>query len=191
MSFRRDPAKTSATYEDVLAAPEHLVAEILDGELVLSPRPAPRHALAGSVIGSDLGSRFHGPSGGGGSGGWWILFEPELHFGEDILVPYQAGWLRTRLPKIPDDAFFTLAPDWICEVLSPSTARRDRVQKLARYAREKISHAWLVDPIARTVEVLGLEGERWVLLGNHGGDEKVRLAPFQAVELELSRWWGD
>ena len=122
-----------ATYEDVLNAPENKVAEILDGELFLSPRPAPRHAAAASSLGGRVGGPFDG--GIGGPGGWWILDEPELHFGEHVLVPDLAGWRRERMPAIPDVAFFTLAPDWVCEVLSPSTARIDRGEKLPIYAR--------------------------------------------------------
>jgi Uma2 family endonuclease len=114
-----DRTRKPATYADVLAAPDHVVAEILDGELHLSPRPAPRHAAASSGLGGAL----HGPfdRGRGGPGGWRILDEPELHLGADVVVPDLAGWRRTRLPRLPDEAYFTLAPDWICEVVSPST----------------------------------------------------------------------
>jgi Uma2 family endonuclease len=116
-----------ATYEDVLNAPENKVAEILDGELILSPRPAPRHAVASSALVGTL----HGPFDGarGGPGGWWILGEPELHLGDAIAVPDLAGWRRGRMPSIPEEAFFSLAPDWVCEVLSPSTERIDRSRK--------------------------------------------------------------
>src|SRR2546429_8808185 len=126
------PVKRRATYDDVLQVPPHRVAEIVDGDLHVSPRPASRHALAASVLGSGLGPPYHG--GRGGPGGWWILFEPELHLAEDVLVPDLAGWRRTRLPAMPETAYFTLVPDWICEVLSPATARLDRQKKLAVYA---------------------------------------------------------
>jgi Uma2 family endonuclease len=119
-----------ATYEDVLSAPENKVAEILDGELFLSPRPSPRHSVASSYLRGAL-VPFDGQE---GPGGWWILFEPELHFGEDVVVPDLGGWRRERLPAIPDTAFFSLAPDWVCEVLSPSTERIDRGRKLRIYA---------------------------------------------------------
>ncbi len=182
------PARRHATYEDLLAVPEHLVAEIVDGELVTSPRPAPRHANAASVLTIGIGGPFHLGS-GGGPGGWWIIVEPELHMGPDVLVPDLAGWRRERMPVFPDAAFFDLAPDWVCEVLSPVTGRLDRVRKLPIYAREQVRHAWLVDPILRTLEVLRREGAQWVLVATHGGDDKVRAEPFEAVELPLSVLW--
>src|SRR5712692_2715228 len=113
--------KKPATYEDILRLPENVVGEIIDGELVVSPRPAVGHARASSVLGNKLGPPFD--TGGGGPGGWWILPEIELHFRADVLVPDLAGWRRTRMPKLPPprEPFITLAPDWLCEVLSPST----------------------------------------------------------------------
>ena len=117
-----------ATYDDVLAAPPNKVGEILDGELFLSPRPEPRHAVASSALGMALGNPFH--HGSGGPGGWWILFEPELHLRRDVMVPDLASWRRERMPRLPSTAGFELAPDWECVVLSPSTARIDRTRKL-------------------------------------------------------------
>jgi Uma2 family endonuclease len=184
---RPDRFKRPATYEDLLQVPDHLVAEILDGELHTSPRPAPRHASATSGIGGIL----HGPfdRGRGGPGGWRILDEPELHLGDDVLVPDLAGWRRERLPSLPETACFVLAPDWICEVVSPSTASIDRVKKLRIYAREGVGHAWIVDPLARTLEVLRLDGAQWVILATAGGEEIVRAEPFDALDLELSQLW--
>ena len=109
------PVKRRATYEDLLQVPPHRVAEIVHGDLHVSPRPASRHALAASVLGFELGPPFD--HGRGGPGGWWILFEPEQHFGDDVLAPNLAGWQRERMPEFPDTAFFTLAPDWLCEVV--------------------------------------------------------------------------
>ena len=187
------PAETEtmkrATYEDVLNAPEDKVAEILDGELVLSPRPAPRHAVAASVLGMALGNPFH--QGAGGPGGWWILDEPELHFGEEIAVPDLAGWRRDRMPAIPDEAFFTLAPDWVCEVLSPSTERVDRGKKLKAYAAAGVTHAWLVKPSDRTLEVLRLRDAAWTIVAVWEDTAVVRAEPFEAVDLELGRLWAD
>jgi Uma2 family endonuclease len=181
-------AKRRATYEDLLRVPDHEVAEILDGELHVSPRPGSRHALAASRLGSELGGPFD--RGRGGPGGWWILDEPELHFGEEVLVPDLAGWRRERLPEFPDTAAFTLAPDWVCEVASPSTERLDRAKKMPAYAREGVPHFWLVNPLARTLEVYRLAEGRWVLLGTHEGDARVRAEPFDAVELELGGLWA-
>lgn len=168
--------------------PDHLIAEILDGELYATPRPALRHALAGSRLGSEIGGPFD--RGRGGPGGWWILYEPELHLGADIVVPDFAGWRRQRLPAIPPEPFLTLAPDWACEIVSPTTETIDRGRKLALYAREQVSHLWMLNPLAETLEVYRLESGRWVLLATHAGDTTVRAEPFEAIELDLYRLWG-
>jgi Uma2 family endonuclease len=184
-----DRRRRPATYADLLAVPDHLVAEILDGELYTSPRPAPRHADAGSGLGGALRGPFD--RGRGGPGGWRILFEPELHLGRDILVPDLAGWRRERMPRLPDEAFFAMPQDWVCEVLSPSTAAMDRVKKLAIYAREQVTHAWLVDPLAQTLEVLRLEGGRWTIVSTWAGATTVRAEPFDALELDLTLLWDE
>lgn len=179
--------RPAATYEDLLAVPDHLVAEILDGELYTSPRPAPRHADASTGLGGALRGPFD--RGRGGPGGWRILSEPELHLGPDVIVPDLAGWRRERLPQLPAEAYFPTAPDWVCEVVSPSTAAIDRVKKLAIYARESVSHAWLVDPIAQTVEVFRLDAGRWTLVGTWAGTDLVRAEPFEALDLDLTLLW--
>jgi Uma2 family endonuclease len=183
------PARRPATYDDLLRVPPHRVAEIVDGDLHVSPRPAFRHALASSALGADLWAPFH--RGRGGPGGWWLLFEPELHLGPDVLVPDLAGWRRERMPQLPDVASCTLAPDWICEVVSPSTEGLDRAKKMPTYARESVGHLWLVSPLARTLEVYRLSQGRWLLLATHEGTARVRAEPFEAVELELATLWGE
>ena len=184
-------ARRRATYQDVVEAPEHLVAELIDGELITSPRPASPHALAASAMSMDL-SPFHQPPGAAGKpGGWWILYEPELHFGDDVLVPDLAGWRRKRMPEFPNVAWFAQAPDWACEALSPSTRSLDRDRKMPIYAREGIGHLWLVDPLARTLEVYRLAGGRWPLAATHQGGALVRAEPFEALELDMRRWWGE
>ena len=179
------PLKKGATYDDLRDVPDHFVAEMFDGDLYASPRPALPHANAAGALFAEIYKSFHRK----GPGGWVILYEPELHFGRDVLVPDLAGWRRTRLPKVLADAYLTLAPDWICEVLSPSTESLDRGRKLRIYAREGVAHAWLVDPLARTLEVMSLEADRWTRLGSHDGEAKVRAAPFDAIELELGALW--
>jgi Uma2 family endonuclease len=177
-----DPAKRRASYEDVLGAPENVVAEIVDGELSLMPRPATPHAAAATALGEELGPPFK--RGRGGPGGWIILFEPEIHLGSDVLVPDLAGWRRERLPAIPNEPYLTLAPDWVCEVLSASSVALDRARKIPIYAREGVPHAWLVDPIARTLEVLGSDRYEWRILAVHEGAAGVRAEPFDAIELD-------
>ena len=164
-----------------------MVGEIVGGDLYASPRPASRHARAASVLGAAVGGPFdvdpHGP------GGWWIVDEPELHFGSNILVPDLAGWRRERMPVFPDVPFFEFPPDWVCEVISPSTAGLDRVRKLPIYARNGVANLWLVEPRARTVEVYRLQEGQWLLLATYGGDDKMRAEPFAAVEIPLASLW--
>jgi Uma2 family endonuclease len=182
-----DPARRRANYEDVLRAPDHRVAEVLNGDLYTSPRPAGPRAEAASVLGMDLGGPFH--RGRGGPGGWIILDEPELHLACDILVPDLAAWLRTRLPGVPPTPFLELAPDWACEVVSPGSERVDRERKLPIYGRERVSHVWLVNPLERMVEVLRLDGDGYRLVVTRGGTDRVRLEPFGAIEIELEALW--
>jgi Uma2 family endonuclease len=184
-----NPAQRRATYDDLLKVPDIFVAEILDGELFTSPRPASPHAQASSVLRGALDPFARRIGGPGEPGGWWLLFEPELHLGADILVPDLAGWRRERMPVLQNVAYFELAPDWVCEVVSPSTARVDRVRKVPIYAREGVGHLWLVDPLQQTLEVFRLEGRHWVLMSTHGGAEAVRAEPFEALELDMGRWW--
>lgn len=184
------PAHKPATYEDLLAVPEHLVAEIIHGVLVTHPRPAAPHTLAASRLGGELSGPFD--RGKGGPGGWIILDEPELHLHGDVLVPDLAGWRRQRMPTFPKDAAaFELAPDWVCEILSPSTAATDRADKLPIFARERVAHVWLVDPLIQTLEVLRLDGETYRNVGTWRGDAKVHAEPFDAIELEIAAMWSD
>jgi Uma2 family endonuclease len=185
------PAKRRASYEDILKAPPHKVAEIIDGDLILSPRPAGPHAAA-TALGEELGPPFK--RGRGGPGGWIILDEPELHLGPDVLVPDLGGWRRETMNTIPNEPYFTIRPDWVCEVLSPSTERLDRGDKLARYARAGVAHAWLVNPLQRTLEVARLSIEKpqqWLTLGVFRDDAKVRAEPFEVFELDLAVLWQD
>ena len=182
-------ARRQATYEDVLAVPEHSVGEIVGGELVVSPRPPMQHAGVATALGATLLPPFQFGD-GGGPGGWRIFFEPELHLKDDIVVPDLAGWRLEQMPTPPTDTFVTLAPDWVCEVVSPSTGRHDRTKKLPIYARAGVTHLWLIDPLAQTLEVYRLDAGFWVLLATHGGDETIRAVPFEAATVDLSRLWG-
>lgn len=181
--------KRRATYQDVLDAPEHKVAELIDGALVLSPRPGEPHTIVASVLGTLLGAPFG--EGIGGPGGWLILDEPELHFAsgrdKDVLVPDLAGWRVDRLPV--NTSYRTVVPDWICEVLSKSTRQIDRTKKMPIYAQAGVEYAWLMHPGFRTLEVFQAKKHRWGAAVVHRGDVCVRAQPFDAVELDLARLW--
>jgi Uma2 family endonuclease len=183
------PAKCAATYGDLLKVPDHLVAEIIDGELVTSPRPAFRHAAAASSLGADIHTAF-GRKSGGGPGGWVILIEPEIHVVGQVLVPDIAGWRRERMPEIPDVPFVELAPDWVCEISSPSTAAMDRTRKRHQYGRAGVGHVWILDPGPATLEVYRLDGDKWQLTLSAAGNVKVRAEPFDAVETDLAEVWA-
>jgi Uma2 family endonuclease len=180
-------AQRRATYDDLLAAPEHLVAEIIYGTLVTSPRPAAPHAYAASVVGMDVGGAFQ--RGRGGPGGWWILYEPELHMDDNVLVPDLAGWRVERMARVPNVKYFTLAPDWICEVLSPSTEAWDRTEKLTIYGGAGVAWAWLINPILQTLEVLHNRAGEWSLRASYREQTGVRAEPFEAIELALGDLW--
>jgi len=186
------PLKKGATYDDLVRVPEHFVAEMFDGELYASPRPAPRHAHAAIALAGKLWGPFHFDR---DPGGWLMLTEPELHVRNDVLVADLAAWRRERLPAVPDEPYITLAPDWVCEVLSPSTETIDRGRKLGIYAREGVPHAWPVDPSRRSLEVSALETGRLEQIEEHHGNVRVRGAAVRcdrdgavgALELELAK----
>ena len=190
------PPPRRATYADIEAVPANQVAELIEGTLYVMPRPASRHASASSALGGELYGPFE--RGRSGPGGWRILDEPELHFpdptapGEhDALVPDLAGWRRERMPELLNVAAFTLVPDWICEVLSKSTVEHDREVKMPIYARERMHHAWLVDPVKRSLEVYTLDASgRWSAPVIHPGADVVHAPPFDAIGLDLSALWG-
>ena len=184
-----EAAKKRATYEDLFGIPANHVGEILFGVLYAHPRPAGRHAQASSALGGELERPFK--RGKGGPGGWIILDEPELHLGPepDILVPDLAGWRRERMDRVGEQTSFRLAPDWVCEVLSPSTQAIDRSDKMDIYARESVKHLWLVDPTVRTLETYRLESSHWTRLGTWRDAALVRAEPFDAIELELAALW--
>jgi Uma2 family endonuclease len=187
MVSRRSPA----IYADLERLPEHLTGEIIDGELFASPRPGSPHALAASGAFANVYGSFHGrgPGAGDQPGRWWILVEPELHLGPHVVVPDMAGWCHERLPKIPNTAAFTLAPDWVCEVISPRTERLDREKKQVVYRQFGVRYLWFINPLARTLETYE-SGERgWTLLTTFAGPAQVRAVPFDAIELDLERWW--
>ena len=183
------PQSKPACYEELFDLPENVIGEIINGRLSVQPRPAPKHARAYSALGFELGGPFD--RGRDGPGRWWLLDEPELHLGPDILVPDIAGWRRERMPSLPETAYFELAPDWVCEILSPGTARIDRAEKLPIYAAHGVQHAWLIDPDLRTLEVFENQQGKWLLLAVLQGQAAVAQAPFAAVSFELGALWAD
>ena len=178
-----EPALRVATYADLEAVPAHRVAEIIDGSLETHPRPRPRHALAAARLSSELDQPFG--RGRGGPGGWIFMVEPELHLGVQVVVPDLAGWRRERMPTEPETAFVETAPDWVCEILSPATARLDRGPKRRIYAEAGVGHLWLLDPADGVLEAFALAGAQWLLLGTVARGETVALPPFDAVPFPL------
>ena len=174
-----------ATYADILAAPPNMVAELFDGVLYTMPRPRPKHTRAYSRLGMVIGAPFD--LGSNGPGGWCILDEPELHLGEDVAVPDLAGWHVERMPVQPETAFYETTPDWVCEILSPSTRRLDQVIKREVYARHGVSHLWHLDPEAKLLEVFELAGGKWLLLRTFTDGDDVAAAPFAALTFRLGQ----
>lgn len=184
------PLNYPSLYEQLLALPENLTGEIIHDALYTQPRPTGRHVNAELGLGSALRIPFH--KGHGGPGGWWIVAEPEIHLVRDtvVAVPDLAGWRRERLPELPEDHRFEVVPDWVCEILSPSTAKKDRTLKLPLYAEYKVAHAWLVDPLARTLEAFSLREEGWLLIATLKDDDPVSVPPFDAISFPLTDLWA-
>ncbi|MFL5358134.1 Uma2 family endonuclease [Archangium sp.] len=181
-------ARRDALYAQLETLPPNLVGEILGGELYASPQLRPRHMRAAGRLLIVL-DPFDRDPGEEGPGGWVLLFEPELHLGDEVLVPDLAGWRRERMLELPEPVGIELAPDWVCEVLSPSTAAIDKGRKMGSYAREGVKHLWLVDPALQSLDTYRLENGRWVLLGTHVGEVTVQAEPFEALGLKLGRLW--
>lgn len=183
-----DSAGRLATYEDLVGLDDDARAEILGGEIVVVPAPLPRHANSQGALRRFIGGPFHDDDGRGGPGGWWIFVEVDVQLApHDIVRPDVSGWRRHRLPDPGGVRPIEIVPDWICEVTSPSTASRDRVQKRALYAEHGVSHYWLLDPEARTLEVLELQDGRWIELGAYDDSAVARIPPFEELDLELGR----
>jgi Uma2 family endonuclease len=189
MNVQTASIRRPATYQDVLDAPPGMVAELIRGALHLQPRPRPKHSRAITVLGAEVQTSFG--RGRGGPGGWVILIEPELHLGAEVVVPDLAGWRRERLPTLPDEVGIAVAPDWVCEVLSPSTRTYDLTEKREVYAEHGVGWLWFVDPAARTLEGFALRDGAWVLIAALHDDAEVRVPPFDAVGFGLGALWSD
>lgn len=181
-----EPARKRAIYEDLYDIPENMTGEIIDGELIVSPRPAVEHGYSAFFLGGKLTPFYLGK--GGRPGGWIIIGEPEVAFGEDILVPDLAGWKRERFAKSGYN-WIAVTPDWVCEVLSPGTFRKDKIKKSPVYAKHGVKHFWIIDPLARSLEVFRLESGKWLLIGVYAENDLVRAEPFAEIEIELGSLW--
>jgi Uma2 family endonuclease len=177
------PVRTPATYADLEKVPPHLVAEIIDGSLETHPRPVNRHSVSHFYLGAELAGPY--TKGRGGPGGWVFYTEPQIHLGANVLVPDIAGWRRERVLERRNDAYFDLAPDWVCEILSPSTERIDRTRKRAIYAHNGVPYLWFLNPEERLIEAFELRGEIWSLVGTASGGETIVLPPFEAAVFSL------
>lgn len=182
-----DPARKPATYEDLHNIPENMIGEIINGELIVSPRPSPKHMYVTTILSGEIGPPYH--RGRSGPGGWIFLAETEVRLGEDTVVPDLAGWKKERFPAKLEHNWIPVAPDWVCEVLSPGTLRNDKVRKMPIYAHHGVGHIWLIDPLAMTMDAFRLESGRWVLLASFSENDKVRVEPFQEIEIHLEDMW--
>jgi Uma2 family endonuclease len=186
-----EPAKRKAVYDDLYNLPENMTGEIIEGELYTQPRPHSRHTNIELALGLELGSMYRYGR-GGGPGGWIFLIESEVMLGENLLVPDLAGWRQERLPAPPKENWIAVVPDWVCEIQSPSTFRTDRVRKMPIYAAHNVPYLWLIDPLTKFLEAFKLNEGAWTLVGNYTEQDKVRIEPFQEVEIDLANlWWGD
>lgn len=186
-----DPARIRATYDDLHRVPENMTGQIIDGELIVTPRPSRKHAFAATMLAAEVVPPYC-KGGRGGPGGWVILMEPEIKLREDIIVPDLAGWKEERFSWSEATNWISASPDWVCEILSSGTVQVDRIKKMTIYAQEGVPHYWLIDPRDRTLEVLKLaESSRWVVVGVYAADDKVRAEPFEEVEIDLGRLWAE
>jgi Uma2 family endonuclease len=183
-----EPARREATYEDLYGLPENVTGEIISGELIVTPRPSRKHVYAASFLGGQLVPPY-GSGRGGGPGGWVILIEPEIRLGDHILVPDLGGWRRDRFPTSEETNWISVAPDWVCEVLSPATIRVDKIKKMPIYAQYGVRYCWLIDPLAKILDAFRVESGRWALLGSYVDDDQVRAEPFEEAEIELGNLW--
>lgn len=184
-----EPARTIAIYADLQSLPDTMIGEIINGELIATPRPSRRHADAASSLSGEIVPPYK--FGRGGPGGWIILVEPEIGLGDNIIVPDLAGWKRERFPYSEDHNWISAVPDWICEIISPSTAGIDRVKKMGLYAQHGVPYYWIIDPLGRTLEVFENGLGKWSLVGTYADGDLVKAPPFHECEIDLKHLWQD
>jgi Uma2 family endonuclease len=182
------PSPKAPTLADLDALPPGIVGEIIEGVLYTMTKPRMRHQRATLRIGSGVGDPFD--MGRGGPGGWWIVPEPGIELpSTPEISPDVAGWRRERMPEMPVDEPIRLVPDWVCEILSPTTRRHDMLRKQPYYARVGVAFLWLVDIDARVLTAHRLESSGWHIIGTYSDETEVRIAPFDAVPLNVTDWW--
>ncbi len=183
-----EPAKKNRTYEDLHAIPENMLGEIINGKLVVTPRPGRKHGYVATTLIEQVGPAYHG--GRGGPGGWIFIVEPEIILGKHIMVPDVAGWKSGRFPREEETNPISAVPDWVCEILSsPKGELCDRSEKMPIYARYGIPHAWLINPTIQSLEAYRLEHGRWSTLGVFGERQRAPIEPFAEIELDLGEFW--
>jgi Uma2 family endonuclease len=183
-----EPARKKAVYEDLHAIPENATGEIIDGELIVTPKPSRKHVYTATALGAELTPPYQFAR-GGGPGGWIILIEPEIKLGDDILVPDLAAWKKQRFPLHEEPKWISVVPDWVCEILSPNSLRTDKIKKMPLYARCGVPFLWLIDPTAKTLDIFRAESGNWLVAGTYAEDDTIRAEPFQEIEIALTDLW--
>jgi Uma2 family endonuclease len=182
------PRTSPPTLADLDALPPGIIGEIIEGVLYTMTKPRARHQRTGLEIGSGLLGPFD--HGRGGPGGWWIVTEPGIELpSTPEISPDVAGWRRERMADLPVDEPIRVVPDWVCEILSPTTRRHDMLRKLPYYAKIGVPFMWLVDIEARVLTVHRLDGDTWRVIGTYSDETEARIEPFDAVPLSIADWW--
>jgi Uma2 family endonuclease len=183
------PSMKPPTLADLDALPPGIVGEIIEGVLYTMTKPRMRHQRTATRIGGKLSDPFD--AGPGGPGGWWIVNEPGIELPNDTkeISPDVAGWRRERMPEMPGDEPIRVVPDWLCEILSPTTRRHDLLRKQPYYAKVGVPFMWLIDLDARVLTAYRLEGTAWLTVGTYSEETEARIAPFDAVPLNVASWW--
>lgn len=185
-------ARTLATYLDLAALGDDARAEIIHGAIIEKAAPSFEHGVAQSALSGTIGQHFGRRGGGGGPGGWWIASEVEVEYAAHEVFRHDvAGWRRERVPEMPHGSPTRIFPDWVCEILSPSNAKRDLVDKLRVLQASGVPHYWILDPVERVLLVHRLEASGYVVALTAAPGERVRAEPFDALEVNVGALFGD